>query len=236
MGRNGNLLLFLAERKGRMIFLKTIGDTVPNPYQSAMTEIERREFLRESLKTTGAALAGVGVLTSASCNRQSAEPQSSDCVNPTRAELVKRLQKLAESEPPPPVVCTCYEPAPPPEVKKKPCPACERTMIVGQMDEILRAYNVPLKRIRDQGVNATLIVPEYCPQCGFGLMEEKIQLEIKYPDKKEPTVVELNEALDLEIMALFLQGEKSYDASSLGPELPLKNKVDRLRELFGVKE
>ena len=194
-----------------------------------MTETERREFLRESLKTTGAVLT-LGVLAGTSCNRQS------EIRNPTRAELVKRLQKLAKSRSPKNLSlgAMCYEMVAP-MYKETPCPTCERTMIVGQMDEILRAYNVPLKRIQDQGVNAKLIIPKHCPQCGFGLIEEKFQLEITYPDHPEPVRVELLFAHDLELMVIFLHGKDRYEAGQ-GREQPLQDKVDRLRELFGVKE
>ena len=217
-----------------MIFLKTIGDTVPNPYQSAMTEIERREFLRESLKSTGVALAGVGVLTGTSCNRQS------EIRNPTRAELIKRLEKLAESKPLDPSMggASCYMRIYPPREKKS-CPACERTMTIGEKDEILREYNVPLKRIQDQKIDAKLIVPEHCATCGFGLKEAKFQLEITYPDHPDPVRIELDSAFDLELMVLFLHGKERYkEVYKFGGEHegPLKYKVDRLRELFGVKE
>ena len=77
-----------------MIFPKTTGNTVPNPFQSAMTEKTiRREFLKTALAAMAGA-GGVGVLTSGSCNRQS------EIRNPTREELIKRLEKLAASEPP----------------------------------------------------------------------------------------------------------------------------------------
>ncbi|MCL2711000.1 MAG: twin-arginine translocation signal domain-containing protein [Planctomycetaceae bacterium] len=205
-----------------------------------MTEIERREFL----KNAGAALAGVagvGVLTNAGCNKQS------EIRNPSREELVKRLEKLAKSEPPKNLMqgATCYEIAMPPVVEK-PCPDCGRTMIVGEKDEILREYNVPLKRIQDQGVNAKLIVPEHCPECGFGLKEAQFQLEIKYPDRPIPVRVELKETNEyvriirgvnneLELMALFLQGKDRY-VEWHGEEKPLKDEVERLRELFGIGE
>ena len=112
-------------------------------------------------------------------------------------------------------------------------------------DKILNAYNVPLKRIQDQGVNAKLIIPEHCPECGFGLKAAPFQLEIKYPDSPEPVRIELKhpgkfgriigEKNDLELMALFLQGKDRYE-SGQGSETALKVKVERLRELFGVAE
>jgi len=201
-----------------------------------MTEIERRDFL----KNAGAALAGVAgvsVLTSAGCNRQNF---AGKVRNPTREALVKRLEKLAQSEPSNPTMggANCYVSAMPPIVKKT-CSDCEQTMIVGEKDEILREYNVPLKRIQDQKLNAELIIPKHCVQCGFGLKEEKFQLEIKYPDHPDAVRVELESAFDLELMVFFLLGKERYkQVHKFGGEHegPLKHRVERLRELFGVKD
>ena len=196
-----------------------------------MTEHERREFL----KAAGASLAGVvgmGILSTASCSRQDGAIQ-----NPTHEELIKRLEKLAASKPPGDLSlgACCYDMAYI-EPNEMPCPKCEQTMIVGEKDEILREYNVPLKRIQDQGVDAKLIVPEHCPECGLGLKEENFQLEIKYPDHPAPVRVELTGgAYELEIMALFLQGKDRYTWDNEG-ETALKDEVDRLKELFGIVE
>ena len=167
-----------------------------------MTELERRKFL----KSTGAALAGaagIGILTSTTCNTLT--------------------------------TVTCYLPGDIVERIEFSCPNCGQTMIRGEKDEILREYNVPLKRIQDQGADITLIVPEHCSQCGFGLKEAKFQLEIKYPDQPAPVRVELDTAHDLELMALFLHGMDCYDAGQEEKQA-LKNEAVRLRELFGVKE
>ena len=91
-----------------------------------MTETDRREFL----KSTGAAIAGatgIGVLTSTSCDRQS------EIRNPTREELVKRLQKLAYSKPPKNLAlgALCYStivPIP----KEQPCSTCKYIMEVDE--------------------------------------------------------------------------------------------------------
>ena len=194
-----------------------------------MAENERREFLKTALVAMGAA--GVGAMSNTSCNRQGGA-----ILNPTREELVKRLQKLAESKPPSNLSqgAMCYSTFGP-IFEEKPCPKCEQTMSVGEKDEILREYNVPLKRIQDQGIDAKLIIPEHCPECGFGLKEAKFQLEIKYPDDPVPVQVELDYAYELELMALFLQGKDRYEGS-VGEEYPLKDEAKRLRELFGITE
>ncbi len=196
-----------------------------------MTENERRKFL----KAAGASLAGavgVGVLSTVSC---SSLADTTEIRNPTREELAERLHKLAESSPPKDLSygAMCYDIAGEPIPIEKLCPECGQTMRVGEKDEILREYNVPLKRIQDQGVAAKLILPEHCLTCGSGLTKEKFQLEIKYPDQAEPVRVELNKPNDLELMALFLQGKDRYEGMQ-GEEYPLKNEVERLRKLFGI--
>ena len=204
-----------------------------------MTENDRRKFL----KTAGAAL--VGAVGAGALSSLSAE-EAAKKRTLKRAELVERLKKLAESETPKDLSsgAMCYVPVSLFERKEeKLCPECKRAMKVGEKDEILNAYNVPLKRIQDQGVDAKLILPDHCPKCGFGLQEGKILLEIKYPDQPKPVRVEperpsriiLGKASELEMMALFLQGKDRYLAGP-GAEAALKDKVERLEELFGIKE
>ena len=157
-------------------------------------------------------------------------------VTVNREALAERLKALAESELPTDLSpgATCYKPAAP-RVGKEPCPVCGETMIPGEKDEIISGYNVPWKRIRDLGVDAKLTIPDLCFTCGHGLKEKKFLLEINYPDDPRPVRVELDEARDLELMALFLQGKESYPGKQ-GSVSALKYKVDRLRELFGVEE
>jgi predicted RNA-binding Zn-ribbon protein involved in translation (DUF1610 family) len=193
-----------------------------------MTENERREFLKAA---TGAVLGGAVGMGVVGCGTSG----PTEIRNPTRAELVERLEKLAASKPPrnlnPGAMCYVVGLT---ELKEMPCPECGETMIVGEKDEILREYTVPLTRIQNQGLYAKLIIPEYCPKCGFGLKEDNFQLEIKYPDQPASFRVELTGgAYDLEIMALFLQGKDRYTTSA-DFEIPLKDEVDRLKELFGI--
>ena len=225
-----------------------------------MTENERREFL----KVAGASLAGVVGMGILGCGTSTTPDEISEARTLKRAELVERLKKLAESEPPKDLSfgAMCYEMAAPIN-KEMPCPKCTRTMKVGEKDEILSAYRVPLKRIQDLGVDAKLIVPEHCPECGFGLGDcgltwnereklspedwkaKQFHLEIKYPDHPKVVRVELEGTSwfsrkagsdsDIELIALFLQGKDRYSWGN-DSESALKDKIDRLRELFGIEE
>ena len=198
-----------------------------------MTNQERREFLKAALAAMATATGAAGCKNIViSCYTVCSTPETQTL---RRAELVERLQQLAESKPPERLVrAMCYEMVYV-ERKELPCPACERTMILGEKDEILREHHVPLKRIQDQKVNAKLIVPEHCAECGFGLKEEKFQLEIKYADQREAVRIELEDAFELELMALFLEGQDRVDKGQRGEEA-LKDDVQRLRQLFGIEQ
>ena len=103
-------------------------------------------------------------------------------------------------------------------------------MIVGEEDEILREYDVPLKRIRDQGIDAKLMIPEHCSECGFGLKEEKFQLEIKYPDRPDPTRIELDSASDLEKFSLDLQKQNDGTEEKSDNREELTERLKKLGE------
>jgi len=197
-----------------------------------MAQNERRNLLKAALIAMGGAAAvGIGVYScGAYCYSPAALP------NPTRQELVKRLERLAQSKPPKVLRgAMCYDMAPL-IIQQGSCPDCKCTMIVGEKEEILSTYNVPFKRVQDHGIQAKLIIPDHCPSCGDGLKDKPFQLEIKYSDQPDPVRVELENAHDLELMALFLQGKDRGELSGQHTETPLKDKLDRLRELFGVKQ
>jgi hypothetical protein len=159
----------------------------PNPIfkSRSMTQNERREFLKTALVAMGR-VAGVGVVGCRWPGAMCYVPAPRKSTSPVETKVL------------------CYKPADLSAKRTIPCPECERTMTVGEMDEILREYNVPLKRIQDQGIDAKLIIPEHCEHCGFGLKEVKFQLEIKYTDRPEPIRIELDNASDLENMALSI--------------------------------
>lgn len=288
-----------------------------------MTENDRRRFLKAAGATLAGALVGVSGcgkdenITREEINRRFEDfprrektmtsPRVKDFAapmeNPTREALVERLQTLAESETPTHLMegACCYDPCVV-KIVKKPCPACGRTMAVGEKDELLRGYNVPLKRLRDQGLDAKLILPEHCPTCGFGLMDcginwsevqteqrkerekmwvelrekmhekrlrenlsdkefkaefqvesdklnekldklnekskleiesRRFQLEITYPDHPIPVRAVLVHYGDLQTMLFFLLGKDRCVWENDG-ETAMKDRIDRLRELFGV--
>lgn len=142
------------------------------------------------------------------------------------AELVERLERLAKSVPPSPHIYRNYMPDLP-----QPCSRCGQSVY---KDCIVQRYKWDASRLYIQGLDATLIVPEFCEECGLPLEGKKCWLEIKYPDQSILVRVELDSAEDLRIMESLLEGADRY-LVDWGKE-PLKDKIDRLKELFGIKE
>jgi hypothetical protein len=196
-----------------------------------MTEFKRREFLKAAL----AAMAATGVAGCQPrplCYTPMARFQDeiiSEERSIKRAELTERLQELAKSTPPRNLSpgAACYSPA----VSSR-CQGCGQWAFQG---ESVDQYKTLVERLREQGLDATLVVPKLCETCGYALEQEKFLLEIKYPDHPDTARVELKGSADLIKMVLFLQGKDRYDAGQYG-EIALKDKVERLRELFGVGE
>lgn len=104
-----------------------------------------------------------------------------------------------------------------------------------------------LEKLRKQGLDAKLLVSDYCPRCGGGFDEEAFRLEIAYPDQQEPIRIRLVDCSTrlLEIMAIFLQGKDRYitvptgyiDALASGgacKERAIHDLLFELKHLFGV--
>ena len=98
---------------------------------------------------------------------------------------------------------------------------------------IIESYRKNFEKVREQGLDAELIVPEHCPRCGYGLRENNFFLEIKYKDRSCSERIELENAFDLSLMALFLQGKDRYIGNQ-DREHPIKDHVYRIAELFGL--
>ena len=158
----------------------------------------------------------------------------------TRAELIERLKKLAESEPPNPDELdggwsVCYIPA-----RVKYCPVCRHWWTGSKLDankinEIVDQYNDFIMRLQQLGLDVTLTVAEFCSECGNVVAGKTFLLEIKYPDQSDPVRFELDNIEDLQLIERFLQGQDRY-VDKYDEEHPLKNKIGRIADLFGVKK
>lgn len=123
----------------------------------------------------------------------------------------------------------------------------ERNEYVSALGPAIEAFREAVEKVRKQGLDAKLLVSDYCPRCGGGFDEEAFRLEIVYPDRLEPVRIRIAECSTrhLEIMAVFLQGKDRYvtvptgyiDALSSGgacKERALNDVLFELKHLFGV--
>ena len=159
----------------------------------------------------------------------------------TRAELIERLKKLAESEPPNRDELArgamCYYPA---EIEY--CPVCRHwwtgsKLGANKINEIVDQYNDFIMRLQQLGLDVTLTVAEFCSECGNVVAGKTFLLEIKYPDQPDPVRFELDNIEDLQLMERFLQGQDRYVSKrDRDREYPLKYRIGRIASLFGVKE
>lgn len=118
---------------------------------------------------------------------------------------------------------------------------------VSALGPTIEAFREAVEKVRKQGLDATLLVSDYCPRCGSGFDEEAFQLEIAYPDRQESVRIRLVNCSTrlLEIMAIFLQGKDRYitvptgyiDALASGgacKERALHDLISELKYLFGI--
>ena len=159
----------------------------------------------------------------------------------TRAELIERLKKLAESKPPNrnelAYGAMCYYPAFDETDDWPVCEHCGRSWDGRKFDinKIVNQHKDFVMRLQQLGLGITLIVPELCPTCGKIAAGKTFVLEIKYPDRPDPIRFQLHHITDLQLMERFLQGQDRY-VGECDEEYPLKNKINRIADLFGVKE
>jgi len=100
------------------------------------------------------------------------------------------------------------------------------------VDKIINRYRrrIPFERLREWNLDATLIIPDLCPQCGSPLGETSFVLEIQYPALDAPVRLALGCPTDLD-MIRFLLGGKGFNYRLFRALWD-----DRLMEFFGVTD
>lgn len=135
------------------------------------------------------------------------------------AELAKRLKALAEREPSQDDSSVVL-----------PIGSCERiydpASPIQTAFELRGRYASALNHVQRYGIDAMLI----CDTEGFSL-------EINYPDRLELVRAKLESIFELELMERFLSGATRYKIyKGRGETYPLRDKIARLAELFGVTD
>jgi hypothetical protein len=180
--------------------------------------------------------------------KSSGTGQTSDSIvlkNATKADMLKQLKKLANTDPPKTLQlgAMCYEMAAPPDRAEYVCPTCnEKTLHVTPRDgigEIAEFLSWQLDNCRRQvkkikGLNVALDESSFCKKCQPGDVKHELALIITYEESKAPHRVAPISDNDLQLLIEFTRGKVIHDDGPGGEE-PLKKSMKRLEVLLGVK-
>jgi hypothetical protein len=83
-------------------------------------------------------------------------------------------------------------------------------------------------------INLTLDESQYCKKCSPDIVSPQLCMTYKLSDDTSETNICGIDSDDLEIMKEFLQGTEKHEAGQ-GREVPLKDYLPRLQQLFGIK-
>ena len=170
-----------------------------------------------------------------------------DSITPlySRDEIEKKLQRLAKKDPPKTLAigAMCYEMAAIPDTISYVCPACnEKTLY--KRDEVnnyrlLELINWELSNCRNivkniKGINIVLDESELCKHCSPGVKEPELCLLVNINNNKDTNRVCNISSQDLTLIAEFLD-DKLVHVGEADYESPLKDHIDRIQELMGVK-
>jgi hypothetical protein len=158
-----------------------------------------------------------------------------------RAEIEKKLQKLAETPPPGKLShgAKCYAVAAPPTRAEYVCPTCgEKTLYTKQAAEMVGGQLLDARRqvkILQELAGAGLDLDEsqFCRKCSPDVKDPKLVLKIRYDGGKTKTVSGISPK-DLQLLTEFFSDKLAHDTGA-GGERPLKDYSGRLRELLGFE-
>ena len=194
-------------------------------------------------------LSGVGAQNTNSRTRKPHATEVSESDSVKRSDVRKRLLKLSEGRPPHDLSmgAMCYEMAAPPDRMEYICPKCgEKTLYAsGKEDDSARLYrgmgflhwDLPAcRRIVEQikGIQVQLDESQFCARCSPDVETPVLVLVVRYEVEKEPHRVEGVKLEDLQLLSEFLSGSTKHEGD-FGIETPLKDHLERLEQLLGVK-
>jgi hypothetical protein len=152
----------------------------------------------------------------------------------SRAELAARLSRLAASAPPQSLSlgAMCYDVAVSLARVEYVCPVCgEKTLYADWQGNELTDARRLLTRIR--GVDVRLDESQFCRTCCPEVEKPELGLLVYHEGADLPHRVSPVSPLDIELIALFLEGKDRY-RNRQERETALQKFVPRLRELLGV--
>ena len=159
----------------------------------------------------------------------------------SRADIQKRLQKLADQPAPTNLKlgAMCYKVAGPAERAEYVCPKCaEKSLYTKGLAYVLesdiqdsRRQIRTLQTLVDRSI--TLDESEFCRKCSPEIKDPRLILKINFDDGKSNIVTKVTPN-DLLLLNEFFLGKRVHDAGQ-DAETPLKDCLPRLRELLGEK-
>jgi hypothetical protein len=164
-----------------------------------------------------------------------------------QSEIEERLRELAKGPPPAKLSpgAMCYSMMVPPTIVEYVCPKCgEKTLYTGEKGprsaddtNAIRREVVACRRILKEmeGLDIELDESQFCAKCTPDLKgPPQIILVVRYEGTEEPHRVEGVTSEDMAILKEFLDGKDKHEGD-FGIEKPLKDYIERLGELLGVK-
>jgi hypothetical protein len=171
---------------------------------------------------------------------------------PVRQELTKenmrdRLRQLADGPPPKDLSmgADCYSMAMPPNRAEYVCPVCgDKTLYQSSFSSGLLGTRLPstvewtipyLRRqtVKVEGVDVELIESEFCRTCTPAGKKPELGLEVLYATGYAHRTHPITDE-DVTLLVEFTTGKDAHDLGQQG-EKPLKNYVNRIQELLGVR-
>jgi hypothetical protein len=133
----------------------------------------------------------------------------------------------------------CYEVAVAPDRADYVCPTCgEKTLYTDDQTELIQSDLQACRRELEaiQGLtDVSLFLDEssFCKKCRPDAKKRELKLKITYEDGKTHTTSPVDLS-DMILLRDFFKGQLSYETWNDGTA-PLKENLDRLRELLGVE-
>lgn len=161
----------------------------------------------------------------------------------SRAALQDRLRELARSEAPKDLApgAMCYAPTVPKTYDKVEyvCPTCgEKTLYavrdtVRFLEDLLPACRRRIQQVTQLPVR--LDEKEFCRKCSPEVKAPALYLLLQFAGEADPRRVKDIGPDDLVLLAEFLAGKKKHGDAGGAETTPLKNYVQRLEAILGVK-
>lgn len=169
-------------------------------------------------------------------------PQDTVTLLYSKKEIVKMLEVVSKTKPPENLSfgAMCYDIAGPPETANYICPSCGSKTVYKRDSEIGTStiqWTIPscrsaVKNIK--GVNIALDESSFCKKCSPNVENPELCLLVNINNEQDTNKVCNIRESDLVLLKEFLDGDAIHKGAQ-DQETPLKDHLERIEELLGVK-